>query len=159
MQFIVPTWDGQFEEIVDKFEYICDGMGLGESLLVLLYDVVVICFLSFNDIDDNFLKIFVKSSHVYFAQLLLSFIYFLIFDDILVHQTGIRRNRFQYIQHINPFNFAVRWIPHQFQIPFYFLMHDANKINCCSLDRLLIEIDLLLQRCQDLDYQGMKIVC
>ena len=134
-------------------------MGLGKGLLVFLNYMVIIGFLSLYDIDDNFLEIFVKSSHVYFTQLLLSFIYFFIFDYIFVHQTGIRRNRLQYIQHINPFDFTVRWIPYQFQISFYFLMYNPNKINCCSLDRLLVEVDFLLQRCQNLYYQGMKIVC
>ena len=90
MQFIVPTWNGQLEEIVDEFENICDCMGLGKGLLILLNYMVIISFLSLYDIDDNFLKIFVKSSHVYFTQLLLSFIYFLILDYIFVHQTGIR---------------------------------------------------------------------
>ena len=108
MQFIVPACDGEIEELIYKFEEVSDCMGLGKGLLVFLNYMVIIGFLSLYDIDDNFLEIFVKSSHVYFTQLLLSFIYFFIFDYIFVHQTGIRRNRLQYIQHINPFDFTVR---------------------------------------------------
>ena len=84
MQFIVPARNGQLKEIINELKNISDCIGLRVTFILLFHNIIIIGFFLFYNVDNEFLKITIESSDVYFTQLLLCLIYFFIFDNISV---------------------------------------------------------------------------
>jgi len=121
--------------------------------------VVIIVFLLLNDVYDKFLEIAVKGPHIYFAQLLLSLVYLLIFDNIPIDQALVGWDSFKNVENIDPLHHRMWSVPDQLEIPFDFLMDYFNKIYYRSLDGLLIGVDLVFERGQYLDNEGVQVIC